>query len=623
MPTYRVILKKTKYLPKGSTAAGRNLKRYLSLYMDETEKLKMKNNGEALSVVKPPPLSPPENTLSDEKAGTFWTGGFLGQTKSPPAYQKNKQKSWINTTHNLWIQLLESKTKRRNDGFRFVLSLSSDSLATLKAHSLSPDQTLRDIWRKTLSLYKQQHQWVSPQHELGWLAATHHDTRNTHLHILLFPTTLSGLPLRTNNCRGPSNTNDLNNLIALANLAAEIYWRETLPLRAQSHEYLSQLRQNPEEEPPIPTLDRFNIPSGFYSKPLPDSQIQNNHPLEKWNTALLSPQQIEESELESGKKSLLDELKKQMKKREEITVLQHCLSTFQVWHAKKINPWTAKKVLNKNKYTTKTLTENLSEEVSTLKTLAPLLSLLPEGKAREELKLLQTEEFGHGLLALTSGIKPLPDPEETLQGLHKLAALYDNSIQESDSPEKLKLIQQEGIWAKREKLREHARLQKYKIILKGVECLQAQNLPTYNTIPILKALIQGSQTLSGALTARHSEAFYATISTSEGVRYRSTPREWHINQKTLKIEAGPSQGKPYPPHIDPELILPQIASLQKLPAKSSLTLLAAALSPNPTTAQQEDTPLIRFIKFKLLRRRKLAIQIARELDKIPELSMPL
>jgi hypothetical protein len=626
MPAYRVILKKTKYFPKGSPDTGRRLKRYLSKYMDEIEKGKQKNRGENPTITPKTPT--PQPSLPDETSGTFWTGGFLGHTKSPSSYEKNKQKGWIINTKNNWIQLLSQTPSRRNDGFRFVLSLSKPSLETLTKENQSPDQALREIWRLTIQLYRKQHQWSTPENDIGWIASPHHDTQNTHLHILLFPTTRSGIPLRTNNQRGPDKENDLNNLIALSNIAAEIYWRENLPLNAQSKTYISHISQNPTNEPPLQTLENFQIPSGLPQKkprqPTPPKIRPNQPDLSPWNQSLLSPEEKEQSDIETGQQSLLQTIRKQKKSLEEINTLQATLITYDVWGPKKINPWIAKKTLDSKPNTLKSLQEKLPDEYNALTTLLSLEPLLPEGKAKKILSTLKAQEIGHALLALTTGLKETPTPTEISQGLPKAAAIFEKSSQEIDPPEKLKNIYQEGLWAKREKLQEIRRTQNYKTLLKAVEHLENQEITISNTKTVIKTLIQGSQTLTQALQARTDEAHHATQKNPDGsISAQKTTREWTLNLNTNQFETKSSQGKPWPPHIDPELILPKLQNPPPITnTRTPIQNIPKLLSDTKPIPTNEESPLIRFIKSKRLRKRKLAQEIAKELENLPEITPP-
>jgi hypothetical protein len=627
MPEYRVILKKTKYFPKGSATSSRNLKRYLSKYMDEVEKGKQKNRGENPSILLPP-LNPNSQTiLPDESDGTFWTGGFLGNTKSPPHYEKNKHKGWIQNTKNTWVQLLNQNPSRRNDGFRFVLSLAPESLKALKENAQSPDQALREIWRQTLWLYRKQHHWDTPDQELGWLAASHHDTNNTHLHILVFPTTQSGLPLRTNNQRGPEKEDDLNNLIALSNIAAEIYWRQTLPLQNQSPQYLQALALNPTEEPPIPTLASFGIKSGLPNpqkktqKTPPATPPPSTKPAPDWNEALLTPEEKDQSDLETGKKSLLQAIKIQKKGLEEITTLQCTLTTYETWGPKRINPWVTKKNLDGKSGSLKALQEKLPQESKALSTLLAFENLLPPGRAKNTLESLKTQEFGHALLALTTGLKETPSAIETSQGLHKAAALYEKSIQETDSPEKLKTIYQEGLWALQEQKRESLRTQNYKALLKQVQKLETQGQAISNSKTVIQTLIAGSQTLTRALEARAWEAHHATTQNANGtISYQKISRDWSLDPSTNQLTAKPSQGKPWPPHIDPELILPKLElPTPPNPTRTNPKELKKLLSDRMTP---DESPLVRFIKSKARRKKKLSQQILKEIQELPEINPP-
>ena len=269
----------------------------------------------------------------------------------------------------------------------------------------------------------------------------------------------------------------------------------------------------------------------------------------------------------------------------------------------------------------KTLQEKLPQESNALATLLAFEKLLPPGRAKTTIETLKTQEFGHALLALTTGLKETPSPTETSQGLHKAAALYEKSIQETDTPEKLKNIYQEGLWALQEKKKESLRTQNYKSLLKQVERLEAQGQSISNSKTVLQTLISGSQTLTKALEARAWEAHHATLKNADGtISYHKIPRDWSLDPSTNQLTAKPSQGKPWPPHIDPELILPKLeAPPQPRPTRTNPKDLPRLFTAKPTT---DESPLIRFIKSKARRKKKLSQQILKELEQLPEITPP-
>jgi len=250
----------------------------------------------------------------------------------------------------------------------------------------------------------------------------------------------------------------------------------------------------------------------------------------------------------------------------------------------------------------------------------------PNGRAKQTLQALLQSELGHALLALRTGLKEAPSPPETQKGLEKAALLYEKSLQDSDPPEKIKTVYQEGVWARQELLRESLRTQNYKCLLKQVEKLAAKGKPTSNAKTLLQTLIQGSQTLCKALEARSWEAHHATkISPDGSIRYQKTTREWSLNPTTQAFEPQKSIGKPWPPHLDPELILPILSSPNPnpKPLRTSTKILPDLLQEQGPSKQKKlpESPLIRFIKSQRRRRKKLSEQIQKELES-PEISPP-
>jgi len=179
MPIWRVTLKMSRFCPKGSVASSNSLGKHLPRYMDKAGK-KFASLGGGTEA---------RCLLPDDESGKIYTGGFLGDSSSPGSAERDKQLEWCRRIAKQWDKLLQPRSGRRSDGFRWVLSLGPRAADDLKVNGISTDMALRNIWQQTMALYQQRHGWNNCKGELAWLCGGHHDAR---LHIILFPTTRSG-----------------------------------------------------------------------------------------------------------------------------------------------------------------------------------------------------------------------------------------------------------------------------------------------------------------------------------------------------------------------------------------------------------------------------------------------
>jgi hypothetical protein len=261
MPRYRAISKLTGRFKKGTKkVTGKAIRRYMGRYADERGKA-LANAKRGLpsehEAGKPAPKNPAQETPIltgvEGRSGILWSGGFLKEERSPGAGKPRMQSAWIRRKVALWLDILEGHNRRTSDGHRFVVSLSPEDTHALVSCGIPPEEALREIWSTTMELYKKKHKWE--KEELGWLAGIHHDTDNVHMHFLLFPTTKTGIPLRTSNARkdGDKRVDDLDEITGMVNQAAEIYWRSSLPLEHQTPEYQMAVALG-EELPELPDI---------------------------------------------------------------------------------------------------------------------------------------------------------------------------------------------------------------------------------------------------------------------------------------------------------------------------------------------------------------------------------
>lgn len=563
----RVILKKTTYLQKHSRGLVKRITTYLERYVNEVGKASQKRG-------EPPWKSLPQKTeakwlLPEEKTGVFYTGGFLGESPSPGSNEPNKQKGWVRRFIKNYAMALEKCPKRRVDGFRFILSLAPEAVADLTAANISTDQAMREIWRTTVELYRARHGWSDPSEDLAWVAGAHHDTDNTHMHILLFPTTKSGKLLRTNNARGPERINDLNELVAMTNIASEIFWRELLPLSLQSPEFRAALKENPEEEPPLPTITSFKAPSGIPGMRPDDEE-------EEIQTFRLTDNKTDEDRnLEYGEIPILDRARKKVGIVRGRLQLRSTIAVAMKWANKKIKFFSIFKSLATPEECVKVIKElskEFPEEALDLENLKGVSRYITNRKTKTSLEDLYKSPIktAPSLLARIAGdSEPEAVSEENiLEWSGKLANVFESATNEKDKEEKLVAIHNEYKQATSENKSEQGRTLQYRRIKRALEKIKRLNPSITDIIsPALNCInkiIRGSKRLALILEARALEATHSVkLDKDNQPRLRRERREWGLQKTPTGFEfiVKENQGKPWPPHLDPDTVIEPIKDI--------------------------------------------------------------
>jgi hypothetical protein len=563
----RVILKKTTYFNKNHKGLSKRITRYLEKYVDEVGKASQKR-GERLGKI-PPTSTEQRWLLPVEKTGVFYTGGFLGEETSPGSAEMNKQKGWIRRFTTRYVRSLEKSPKRRSDGFRFVMSMAPEAVANLTKANISCDQAMREIWRTTMELYKERHGWNNPQDDVAWIAGAHHDTDNAHLHVLLFPTTKSGKLLRTNNARGPQRIDDLNELVAMANIATEIFWRELLPLNLQSPQFIEALAINPEQEPPLPTLESFRIRSGIPGK-------RREEPEEPAKPMILLDSRYEEDQaLEYGEISILSKIKKKLGLVRGRIQLRATVSVALKWANKKLKFFGILKTLNNNEDCSKirlALKKEFPKEVREVESLSNIQETISNKKTKKELNIMLSDDMAYtgAVLARISGDLNPEDvkDQQVLEWSGKLANVFENATSDTDTQTKLSAVYKEGKSAQEQKTQEERRTLIYRRVKRAAEKALKLNPSLANildpAINCINKIIRGSKRITLVLEARANEA-KSSVKTDENGKasIRKEKREW-ILEKTengFEFVVKENEGKPYPPHFDPDTVIEPLKDL--------------------------------------------------------------
>lgn len=299
MSEYRFLFKKTSVFPRSATSwkTTKALEKYINNYQDEVGKetfnLKRGRPGafegkqEAPTGKKPPQWRNPKT----HGTGVLLAGGFLRNRRSPGKTEPRKQKAWVHEIVKEWGLLLRTMTRRKNDGSRMALTISKKTIEDLTRCGISPDIAAQEILQDGLELYARRHGWK--KESLGWISGFHHDRDHFHLHVLLFPTTKEGHPLRLSNGNEKDGEvrDDLTDLTGAVNVAAEMFYQRYLPYEVQDPEV--QLAWWKNTEAPMPRIEDYRI-----ENPLPQKYMVEDEKAEirkKKQEAISRKKRAEES----------------------------------------------------------------------------------------------------------------------------------------------------------------------------------------------------------------------------------------------------------------------------------------------------------------------------------------
>jgi hypothetical protein len=568
MSVRRTILKKTVYFAKGSVATGGGapLLRYLKRYMDEIGKALQKSenwrNPKTQKSIKNQWLLPKERT------GILYTGGFFGDVESPGSLQPREQRKWIRKFTDTWVDWLTPRTKRTTDGFRFMMSLSTQAVAQLNESKQSVDQAMREIWRETLRIYRHRHGFENPEDDVAWICGAHHDTEHTHIHIVLFPTTKSGKILRTNNARivdrnNPhQRINDLNDFSAMTNIAAEKWWRQNMQFHQQAPDFVTLLSLDPEQEPPLPTLNDFDAPSGIDGTDYPNKQTKPKirTKARPANKPLLDLHDTPQNYRQNGVIKILKNLKTKISRLPGVTLLKAYTGLLSIWKNRK-RPFYEILGLFEKKQTDgpirKALQQDFPQETEAFDRLKTLEGLLTSKRAKIFLKDILGEKATaeHMLFAFIAGQAKDPTNIEALNQAKILAEAHETRT-------KYKLMWDQGTWQGKEKTKERKRESNYLDLLRAIRSAERKHkVDLTDAKAIVKAIIKGSRLLSQCFEGRHRETRKALKWGKQGPEPRSEMREWAFENGEFVIKK--NTGKPWPDHLDPETCIKPLQNNEK------------------------------------------------------------
>lgn len=544
MPIRRVILAKTKTFAKGSAKGERaSIRKYLQRYMDVVEKQLVKHGefGE-----KPKQGEELRHLAEDETSGVLHTGGFFGRDKSPGHPERNKQKGWISRLSEIWTNELRLNPKRTNDGVRFVLSLAPRAVGDLTESGRSPHQALLDIWETTIRLYRARHGWQKPEDELSWVLGAHDDTDNYHFHIAIFPTTKSGKNLKLSDNRGSKGRgNDLSEFIAIANIAAEIYWRENLGLHYQDPDYQKAVSINPTEEPPLPAYDDY-----LAGRAVVEARSTERPKPPEINTSVIAREMLPDLMIAIGAKPPLRKSKRKGLSRLKSLVCASLKFGKLDWAGRRLmeltgSPSKAIAALNEKFEGEKEVIHKLGQNLA--KSPHKPTSML--GKALQEDKY----ETAHAMLSLILGQEDDPDRQTLATEGTKLAKAYQAASEQPQAAiEVIPLAQ--GTFRKLS-IRLKVSTQRYRDALRSFisRTITGSDGSTKTTMELLSTLIRGAERLSQMADATIDEMGETTRPGPDGKPVVNlTNNEWNIVGGKMVLKRGKSL--PWPLHFDPATV---------------------------------------------------------------------
>ena len=242
------------------------LEKYISSYQDEVgkENANKKRGREPAYEGKHDPTGKKKANTKNWKnpkthvTGVLWAGGFFENKRSPGNKQPRNQKAWVRDFVHDWSLLLRKMNKRKNDGNRLTLTLSKQTVQDMNVCGVPADILAQEILQDGMDIYAKRHGWK--RKDLGWLAGFHHDKDHLHLHVLIFPTTKQGVPLKLSNGNEKDGeiSNDLTDLTGAVNVAAEMFYQRYLPYKVQTAEVKLAWWKGTNDAP-VPRIEDYRV----------------------------------------------------------------------------------------------------------------------------------------------------------------------------------------------------------------------------------------------------------------------------------------------------------------------------------------------------------------------------
>jgi hypothetical protein len=467
------------------------------------------------------------NLLPADQLACLYSGGFLLGSPSASPPEETKQRDWIKRMIQKWSAELAGKSRRTNDGFRIILSMVPDAERDLTDSKHSTSQALLEIWEKTIELFRLRHGCG----ELGWICGDRPDSGSAHLNIILFPTTKDEQPLLDGADGGEP---PLVEIFAMANLAAEIYWRDYLGFAHQDPDYQKTISKVPIYEPPLPSCDSL-----IKGKAVVNSRKSNLKETPKINAALIARDMLSDTMISLNMGSpLRKSAHKGISRLESLVAIK---ITF------KDKNWVIKQIINeKSTAQTREVQEKLPDEYLIIKDLIDELGRSEHLPTRRLVGEIAQNEVESAFVALylAVGIQGQPSNETTLKFGAKLAAGYQDAVKKLPDEKIAAAWNRRGefqVGATKTKLRACS----YRNALRAI----ASNKPDSRSARILLTLIRGAELIGHLLDAMHDEITMGIDYAGTNGRKNIQKLEWSIdNEQMVRKNA---LGAPWPPHFDP------------------------------------------------------------------------
>lgn len=324
-------------------------------------------------------------------------------------------------------------------------------------------------------------------------------------------------------------------LIAMANIATEMYWREHLGIEYQADEYLEWLRMFPESEPPLPGLND-------YVRNRRPQTLRDKRPVKpKFNLSLVTKNTLEDTAWQLGQKMTLKKLPGKGLRRLTSRVMIH-----QVFGKLAPSIWIIIHDLSKKPEHTELLIKEFLDENEALNILQASLAKSTNKTVRRLAAHWQNNQVQRtwSLIDLALGVNPNP-PREFIHYTGIKEAKEFDMISPTFTPEKLPrawvLRKTWNILSNQTRVRHNL----YRAVRRAI----AAKLGTQSQeAKILSKLILGAERLADGIDTRKEEMEAIIQKTGNKLALRTEDRDWSLANREMVLK--PGSGAPWPAHFD-------------------------------------------------------------------------
>jgi hypothetical protein len=282
-------------------------------------------------------------------------------------------------------------------------------------------------------------------------------------------------------------------------------------------------------------------------------------------------------ELEYGEIPIISKLKAKLGTIKGRSQLKATAIMATIWAKRKTKLFPLLKSLSeksKEKEAQETIAKESPEDFLAITNLKNVEKFLKRGKPKKELKdmLNSPKAISRALIAHIAGGMASEEMEEktVLEIAGKLASSFETATSPKDAPSKLTKIAEEGQWADSEKRKEEGNTNLYRRLKRAIEIpLKQTNSKPQRSIlakalETVETMLRGSRRLALVLSAREQEAKASVeLTETDGYKLRNEEREWALEKqdKTFEFIVSKNQGKPWPPHLDPDTVIEPLRNI--------------------------------------------------------------